>query len=100
MRSENREAHAGITKNIDDVKQNIRDVKQDVPDAHLAHAEPRPAAGRLRPTTGNSPPCPAFRCDRATVRHGGIPREMQRPPKEPRRRSGFDVPGTLHARVY
>ena len=30
MRAENREAHAGITKNIDGVKQDIRDVKQDV----------------------------------------------------------------------
>ena len=30
VRAENREAHAGITKNIDGVKQDIRDVKQDV----------------------------------------------------------------------
>ena len=30
MRTENREAHAGITRNIDDVKQDVRDVKQDV----------------------------------------------------------------------
>ena len=30
MRSENREAHTGITRNIDDVKQDVREVKQDV----------------------------------------------------------------------
>ena len=30
MRAENREAHAGITRNIDDVKQDLREVKQDV----------------------------------------------------------------------
>ena len=30
MRTENREAHAGITRNIDDVKQDLREVKQDV----------------------------------------------------------------------
>ena len=30
MRAENREAHAGITRNIDDVKQDVREVKQDV----------------------------------------------------------------------
>ncbi len=36
VRAENREAHAGITKNIDGVKQDIRDVKQERPDAHLA----------------------------------------------------------------
>lgn len=30
--SENKEAHAGITKNVDGVKQDVRDVKQDVRD--------------------------------------------------------------------
>jgi len=30
LRAENREAHAGITRNIDDVKQDVREVKQDV----------------------------------------------------------------------
>ena len=30
LRAENREAHAGITRNIDDVKQELREVKQDV----------------------------------------------------------------------
>ena len=30
MRAENSEAHAGITRNIDDVKQDVREVKQDV----------------------------------------------------------------------
>ena len=28
--AENNEAHAGITRNIDDVKQDVREVKQDV----------------------------------------------------------------------
>ena len=46
MRSENREAHAGITKNIDDVKQNIRDVKQDVRmlTSHMLNRAPPPDA--------------------------------------------------------
>ena len=30
LRTENRDAHAGITRNIDDVKQDVREVKQDV----------------------------------------------------------------------
>ena len=30
LRNENREAHAGITRNIDDVKQDVREVKQDI----------------------------------------------------------------------
>ena len=30
MRAENKEAHASITRNIDDVKQDVREVKQDV----------------------------------------------------------------------
>lgn len=30
MRAENSEAHAGITRNIEDVKQDVREVKQDV----------------------------------------------------------------------
>lgn len=30
LRAENREAHAGISRNIDNLKQDIRDVRQDV----------------------------------------------------------------------
>ena len=46
VRSENREAHAGITKNIDDVKQDIRDVKQDVRmlTSHMLNRAPPPDA--------------------------------------------------------
>ena len=46
VRSENREAHADITKNIDDVKQDIRDVKQDVRmlTSHMLNRAPPPDA--------------------------------------------------------
>ena len=53
VRSENREAHAGITKNIDDVKQDIDDVKQDIRDvkqdvrmltSHMLNRAPPPDA--------------------------------------------------------
>ena len=69
VRSENRETHAGITKNIDDVKQDIRDVKQDVrmltshmlnrappPDTRVRQPElsRRPVFTRLRPETLNA----------------------------------------------
>lgn len=30
LRAENKAAHAGITRNVDDVKQDVREVKQDV----------------------------------------------------------------------
>jgi F0F1-type ATP synthase membrane subunit b/b' len=47
LRSENREAHAAITRNIDDVKQDVREVKQDIRmlTQHLLH---RDGADRLQ----------------------------------------------------
>ena len=47
LRDENREAHAAITRNIDDVKQDVREVKQDLRmlTQHLLH---RDGADRLQ----------------------------------------------------
>ena len=84
FKSENKEAHAGIAKNIDgvkqdvrdvkqdvrDAKQDIRDVKQDVPHAHLAPSEPRGTAGLL---TGRAPAGASGACSVRRPSHRSLP---------------------------